>query len=215
MSKRTKLLNRENSEAEEGLSELSSAIQTDMVVYIRNANISEYNKEIVRRDIIQMLLEGEKRGQAPKDVIGEDYKAFCDAVISEMPQLSTKQRILTSIRDVLPAICALFGIWIVFSLISCLTSGEDLTHIPLTVFELIAGVVIVIAAELIVVYITKYSFESKPTRLVLILTALVLLTVVAYLLIPNAVIMSPHIAVVIAFVILVYIIFKLIDNKLD
>lgn len=215
MSKRTKLLNRENSEAEKNLSEESSTIQTDIVVYIRNANISEYNKEIVRRDIIQMLLDGEKRGQSPSDVIGDDYKAFCDAVISEMPQLSAKERILTSIRDVLPAICALFGIWIVFSLISSLINGEDWTHIPLTVFELIAGAVIVIAAQLIVVYITKYSFENKNTRLVVILAVILLLTVAAYLLIPNVVIMSPHIAVSAAFVILVYIILKVIDNALD
>lgn len=185
------------------------------MVYIRNANISEYNKEIVRRDIIQMLLDGEKRGQSPSDVIGDDYKAFCDDVISEMPQLSAKERILTSIRDVLPAICALFGIWIVFSLISSLINGEDWTHIPLTVFELIAGAVIVIVAQLIVVYITKYSFENKNTRLVVILAVILLLTVAAYLLIPNVVIMSPHIAVSAAFVMLVYIILKVIDNALD
>ena len=215
MSKRTKLLNRENSEAEKNLSEESSTIQTDIVVYIRNANISEYNKEIVRRDIIQMLLDGEKRGQSPSDVIGDDYKAFCDAVISEMPQLSAKERILTSIRDVLPAICALFGIWIVFSLISSLINGEDWTHIPLTVLELIAGAVIVIVAQLIVIYITKYSFENKNTRLIVILAVILLLTVAAYLLIPNVVIMSPHIAVSAAFVMLVYIIFKVIDNALD
>lgn len=215
MSKRTKLLNRENSEAEKNLSEESSTIQTDIVVYIRNANISEYNKEIVRRDIIQMLLDGEKRGQSPSDVIGDDYKAFCDAVISEMPQLSAKERILTSIRDVLPAICALFGIWIVFSLISSLINGEDWTHIPLTVFELIAGAVIVIVAQLIVVYITKYSFENKNTRLVVILAVILLLTVAAYLRIPNVVIMTPHIAVSAAFVMLVYIILKVIDNALD
>lgn len=215
MSKRTKLLNRENSEAEKNLSEESSTIQTDIVVYIRNANISEYNKEIVRRDIIQMLLDGEKRGQSPSDVIGDDYKAFCDAVISEMPQLSAKERILTSIRDVLPAICALFGIWIVFSLISSLINGEDWMHIPLTVFELIAGVVIVIAANIIVVYITKYSFEDKPKRLAAALTALVALTVAAFLLIPNIVIVTPHIAAALTFAVLVYIIFILIDKSLD
>lgn len=67
----------------------------------------------------------------------------------------------------------------------------------------------------IVVYITKYSFENKNTRLVVILAVILLLTVAAYLLIPNVVIMSPHIAVSAAFVMLVYIIFKVIDNSLD
>lgn len=215
MSKRTKLLRKENSEAEKSLSEESSNIQTDIVVYIRNANISAYNQEVVRRDIIQMLLDGEKRGQSPVDVIGEDYKAFCDSVISEMPQLSAKQRILSSIRDILPAICALFGIWIVFSFISRLIGYEDWTHIPLTVFELMGGAVIVITANVIVVYITKYTFENKPKRLAAVLTALALLTAAAFLLIPNIVIISPHIAVAVAFVILVYIIYAVIDNSLD
>lgn len=35
-----------------------------------------------------MLLECERRRQSVSDIIGDDYKAFCDSVISEVPQLT-------------------------------------------------------------------------------------------------------------------------------
>lgn len=161
MSKRSKLLREENNEAEKKLSKETNDILTDIVVYIRNGNISDYSQELVRRDITQMLLDGENRGLSAAEIVGEDYKAFCDAVISEMPQLSPIQRVLTGIRDILPAICAGCAIWTVFSVIGQLIKGEDWTHVPLTVSELITGVCIVLLAVLIVVYITKNVFCRK------------------------------------------------------
>lgn len=95
MSKRTKLLRKENNELEKQIKADNDQILTDMVVYIRSANISSYDQERVRRDLWQMLLDGERRGMTPEEVIGDDYKAFCDAVISEIPHLSYRQRFLS------------------------------------------------------------------------------------------------------------------------
>ena len=50
------------------LSEATNEILTDIVVYIRCANISEYEQERVRRDIYDMLLEGERRGRSVSDI---------------------------------------------------------------------------------------------------------------------------------------------------
>ncbi len=88
MNKFTRRLRDENNELEKQLSEATNEILTDMAVYIRCDNISEYEQERVRRDIYDMLLEGERRGRSVSDIIGDDYKAFCDSVISEVPQLT-------------------------------------------------------------------------------------------------------------------------------
>ena len=88
MSKRAKQLLRENNELEEQIrDEAARAALTDMIVYIRSANISAYNQELVRRDIWQMIADGERRGESVEEIIGGDYKAFCDSVIAELPQL--------------------------------------------------------------------------------------------------------------------------------
>lgn len=165
-----------------------------------------------------MLIDGENRGLSAAEVVGEDYKAFCDAVISEMPQLSPTQRVLTGIRDVLPAICAGCAIWTVFSVIGQLIKGGDWTHVPLTVSELITGVCIVLIAVLIVVYITKNVFAERPMKIILSVIAVLCIAAAAYLLIPNsttAVLMRPHIAVILAFIAAVYIIYRILDEALD
>ena len=218
MSKRSKLLREENNESEKKLSKETNDVLTDIVVYIRNGNISDYSQELVRRDITQMLIDGENRGLSAAEIVGEDYKAFCDAVISEMPQLSPTQRVLTGIRDVLPAICAGCAIWTVFSVIGQLIKGGDWTHVPLTVSELITGVCIVLMAVLIVVYITKNVFAERPMKIILSVIAVLCIAATAYLLIPNsttAVLMSPHIAVILAFIVVVYIIYGILDEALD
>lgn len=70
MSREAKALKKENNELEKQLSKETEDIQTDMVVYIRSANISELDQERVRRDITQMLIDGEARGESAADVIG-------------------------------------------------------------------------------------------------------------------------------------------------
>lgn len=37
----------------------------DMVVYLRSAPVSEYNQELVRRDIGRMFLDAQRRGTPP------------------------------------------------------------------------------------------------------------------------------------------------------
>lgn len=96
MNKRTKLLLRENNEAEKQLSAAAQQILTDIVVYLRTAPISLYRQESVRRDITQMLLDAEARGDDAQSVIGNDYQTFCDSVISEIPPLSASARVADS-----------------------------------------------------------------------------------------------------------------------
>lgn len=65
MSKRTKILQKENNELEKQIrNDSNKSILTDIVVYIRSANISPYHQEKVRRDIWEMIVDGEKRGEA-------------------------------------------------------------------------------------------------------------------------------------------------------
>lgn len=78
MSKRTKLLLKENNqkESEMKMKEDNMKILTDMIVYIRSANISPYYQEVVRRDIGQMMIDGERRGMNAQEVIGGSFNGY-------------------------------------------------------------------------------------------------------------------------------------------
>lgn len=57
MSREARVLRDENNELEKQLDDKTNDILTDIVVYIRNANISDIDQENVRRDITQMLID--------------------------------------------------------------------------------------------------------------------------------------------------------------
>ena len=52
------------------------------LLYIRSANISVLSQEMVRRDLSEIILSAQSRGEKNTDVISGDLKEFCDEVIS-------------------------------------------------------------------------------------------------------------------------------------
>ena len=99
------------------LNEYDKSVLTDIVVYIRMSGISPYDQEKVRRDVREMIAEGERRGKTAREIIGEDYRQFCDDVIAEIPRLSGVAYFLSLLRDVLLAAGVLLVIWAVFQFI--------------------------------------------------------------------------------------------------
>ena len=214
MSREARVLRDENNELEKRLDEKTNDILTDIVVYIRSANISDIDQENVRRDITQMLIDARCRGETADDVIGGDYKAFCDAIIAEIPKMSTKKRVMTAIRDTLPALGVLIGIWAMFSVIEQIINGATWYVTPVSVTDILGGAAMLILATLIVVYITKNSFNAKPAALVCLILLITAVVLCAALLLPNRIIFSPNVAADAALVIVIFAAHKIIDNKL-
>lgn len=214
MSREARMLRDENNKLEKQLDDKTNDILTDIVVYIRSANISDIDQETVRRDITQMLIDARGRGETAADVIGGDYKAFCDAIIAEIPKLSAKQRIMTAIRDTLPALGLLIGIWVVFSVAEQIINGTTWYVTPVSVNDILGVAAMLILAILIVVYITKNSFNSKPAALVCLILLITAVALCAALLLPSRIIFSPNIAADAALVIVIFAAHKIIDNKL-
>jgi DNA-binding ferritin-like protein (Dps family) len=52
------------------------------LLYIRSANISVLSQEMVRRDLSEIILSAQSRGEKITDVISGDLKEFYDEVIS-------------------------------------------------------------------------------------------------------------------------------------
>ena len=156
MHKETKKLLRENNQREKLLSKDSQNAMTDIVVYLRGRDLSQYHQEEVRRDIQEMVLEAEGRGETMESIIGGDYKTFCDEIVSAFPPRSKKEKVLEQLDILLSAWGILMVIWLVKSLVFNGMTGP----LTLTLGQLISWVVILVVAEAIVWWVTRTAFDQ-------------------------------------------------------
>jgi DNA-binding ferritin-like protein (Dps family) len=69
MNRQTRELNKINNELDKQLNAENENVMTDIVCYLRGANISEYNQELIRQDLLEMFLSAQKRGENIQKVI--------------------------------------------------------------------------------------------------------------------------------------------------
>ncbi len=218
MSKRTKLMLKENNELEMQIqNEDNKQVLMDMVVYIRSTNISPYYQEKVRRDIWEMIVDGEKRGKTAKEVIGDNYRLFCDNVIAEIPELSRKEHILSLVRDILLSINVLLIIWFVFDLIEQILVTDMLPYFTVTVGNIISATLSIIAAFLVFSAISKNAFDNsklsnKKVFFTLFAIMLICMCVNAFI---KYSLFQIHVIFVISGIAVLFAIYKILDTRLD
>ena len=160
MSKRTRRMLEENNRLEQGLSEEGRQALTELVVYLRSSGISPYDQELVRRDFTEMLLEGERRGLPPREVIGPDYQSFCDSVIAEVPGLSGRARLLTPLRDILLCAAVLLGIRLAFRCVDWLLGVEQWPCLTVTLGDAVSAGLILAGAFLLFAVLANGVFRA-------------------------------------------------------
>lgn len=156
MRKETKALLQENNQRELLLSADFQSVQTDIVVYLRASRLPFSLQESVRRDIMDMFREGQERGASPAEVIGMDYKDFCDALLQELPQMNRRTQTLCTIRDMSLVLCVGIAALFLPELI-----GVLLSHTPfliLTLGKLIFLAILISFAYILVEHICKNAF---------------------------------------------------------
>lgn len=215
MRRKTKKILAENNRLELQLSKGNQKLMTDIVVYLRGSKCGVAEQEMVRRDIIQMIADAERRGETADSVIGPDPKEFCESIIAELPRQSAAILLLSSIRDILPGAAVLMLIWLVTGAVEALLTDGEWTSVPLTLGQLISGTGILLTACGIVYWICRYSFSVENSRLIwflLFLVLCVLLSLSFFLKQPSVRIPFWMAACGIAAVCLVY---RLMDARLD
>ena len=213
MNKRTKQLLEENNLREKQLSPENQKVLTDIVVYLRGSSSPTDRQEQVRRDILDMLLEGEKRGQSAQEVIGEDYQTFCDQILAELPRRSAGQRTVYALSVVSLSGAVLMAIWLVFSLLTTLIQRGFTLWLPVRAGQLVGGVVIIAFAYGLVEYICRTSFEERsPTKLQIIGVFVIMVAVfflTAFLKFP---LFSLHAGIAAVLIAVLYLIYKATDR---
>ena len=161
MKKETKQLLKKNNENEKNILEENDEIYTNMIVYLRGANISEYNQEKVREDLIAMILDGQERGDDIQKVIGENYKEICDEIIAEIPKKTVKENVMYALMLTLDIVWIVGIISVIKTLIFMLAqNSKDMTFV-FSLGDLISWGMIVFVAYLVVYYICSTTFREK------------------------------------------------------
>ena len=167
MNKTTKQLLEENNRRGEQLTPENQKILVDIVAYLRGSSASTYQQELVHRDILDMLQEGEARGQTAPQVIGEGYQTFCDEILAELPKRSMKQHIVYALSTVSLSAAGLLSIWLVFRLFEAPFQNRPFTPwLPMTLGQLLGGIMLIAYSYGLVEHICRNSFEDRdPSRL--------------------------------------------------
>ena len=167
MNKTTKQLLEENNRREKELSPDNQKVLTDIVAYLRGSSTPILQQEQVRRDITEMLLEGEVRGQSAQTIIGTDYQAFCDEILVELPKRNMKQHIVYALSTVSLSAAGLLSIWLVFRLFEAPFQNRPFTPwLPMTLGQLLGGIMLIAYSYGLVEHLCRNSFEDRdPSRL--------------------------------------------------
>lgn len=167
MNKQTKELNQSNNELDKQINAENQEAFIDIICYLRGANISEYYQEVVRHDLLEMIISAQKRGETIQAVIGEDYKTFCDDIIISLPQKTAKEKFI-EFFDIL--CCCLFILGTIhivlanetITLIRNIITKKPLSFvISVSIGNAVSTVLIILAAFIIVKVIIKSSFNTK------------------------------------------------------
>ncbi|MGG7058227.1 hypothetical protein ACQPUZ_08005 [Clostridium tertium] len=161
MNKKTRKLLKENNEFEKNLNKKNIKVITDIVVYLSACDISEYHQEEVRRDIMQMIADGEKRNEDINIIIGEDYKTFCDEIINAFPARSKKEKFIDWSSQILLLFSIMSLIWFFSSIISAFSGKTSINSLPITLGFVINSILIILFSFFIVRFICKTSFNKN------------------------------------------------------
>lgn len=110
MSKAMKNKIKVNFENMEKIDKKYDELITNMVIYIRVA-LNEKDAEEAINDILEILLGAQHRGEDLGNIIGEDYKNFCDEVISSYKG-ENKLYFLSSFKEILLMVLAMLPFFI-------------------------------------------------------------------------------------------------------
>lgn len=213
MSKRTKELLRANNALDAQLNKDNQQMMTNIVVYIRSANISEYEQELVRRDITHMLLDAQAEGRTAAEVLGEDAQAFCEAVIAALPPRSAGERALDALRTGLLAFVVLAVCWLVFSAVDAIAE-QHWPYFPLTVGDVISQALIFLTAFLIFRSISRHAFGDKMGKLFFLVFAALAISILSSIFLTQF-LCNVHILVFAVLLAVCFIGYKVLDACVD
>ena len=173
---------------------------TEIVAYIRSANISEREQEMIIRDIMAMLAAGEREGRSAEEIIGDNPQVFCDEVIAAVKPRSLQEQGLETVCKVLLVLLALEGVRLVFSFLGHFAMEGTWPYVKISLGGVIGSIVLSLGAFVIYDYISKKE-RTHDTKIKLILVFVCLLVYEMVALLLNQPTITMHIGVLVGMIV--------------
>lgn len=219
MNKMTKQVLKKNNLREEAILDENQEVYTNMIVYLRGSNITEYNQELVREDIIDLILDGQQRGDNIQKVMGGRYKEVCDDIIDAMPKKTTKEKIIDFVGMSLGALWILVVIAIIKNLITGFISDTPDFSFILSVGDIINIFVIILIANVTVWFVSRTAFSiRKGKKIISFLKIWLIASVLFSILILNSLYLTTiavktSLVLAAIFVLVIYFINRVVDGR--
>jgi len=168
MANLEKVLRKENNSSEKQLTKENNLILTDMIVYLHSSNLCEYDIEIIRKELIGMAIESQMREENFSNVVGADFKEFCDELIKNGRQKSLYEKVLEFLYVFVFGVGVLFLYEIILHIFKVVIKKDistSLLSLPISLGFVISTICAVIFAYGIFSFITKNSFELTDSKL--------------------------------------------------
>lgn len=217
MNKKCKELIKSNIKREKEIHGDNAKIYSNMIVYLRSADMSRYNQELVREDLIEMIVDGQNRGDDINKVMGNNYKEICDEIMEAMPRKTNKEKIAGALELSLSAVWILGFIYIGKVILQNLITQSDSWVFTLYLGDLINIGIIVLAANLVVYYLSKNAFKTKEKTSFFMLWLMVMIIMGVTLLVSkilNYSIVNMSITMALVIVAVVFVLEKLVSDYL-
>lgn len=132
--KKYKEIQNQNNQQENQIKNENKEAYQNIILYLRGANINIYHQERIRQDLLNLVLEGQARGENIEEVLGEDLQAVADEIILSVPKMTNIEKFLNAISLFLRVTLVLLAIKAGTSLLSWLVikNGENLVEFGLT-----------------------------------------------------------------------------------
>lgn len=160
MIRECKELLRQNNKKEKMINKLNVEIYTEMIIYLRGSDIDKYNQELVRADLIEMIIDGQERNYDIKKVMGGNYKEICDEIINAFPKKTKKQKLIDILNVSLSLIWILVGISVIQTIIVSFAQGNKMYSYELSVGNLLNMIIVAIIVNISINYLCKNTFVN-------------------------------------------------------
>lgn len=146
----------------------NEVIYTDIVCYLRTSALDEFTVEEIIQDILEIILSTQARGERVEQVIGSDYRAFCDRLIAgvlKQPRRHKWQKHLDNVEIWLNALVLLWLIDLAFEHLPRMVHYKNmLLSYQVNAAFLANALLIVLAATFATNYIGKNSFSLSANK---------------------------------------------------
>lgn len=214
MKKQVNILRKETNQLSKQLSPENNRIYTDICIYIRSFPCTDFQQEILRSDILSIMLEGQQRGDSMEEVIGQDYQEFCNRVYEEIPHITPKQQRLSLMSTLSYCVAILLTIQTILTTIDNLMTPAPITHIPVTLGNLLCDVMIILCAIYFINHITTHALSLDNKKTILFFTLCFIAIILVNVIFTQVLFQTP-LYLCILVILLCYALHKILDYKTE